>query len=232
VKKYIPSAITSLNLIAGFTAIMIGDFFWSSILLLASFVFDSLDGLVARLLKVQSEFGKQLDSIADVVSFGVAPAYLYSLLSPDPENNLYTITAISFIVVCGAIRLAKFNISPSLPYFMGLPIPASALFYIGVAIAIEKGSTTFNHFFDDKVNYFITPVILSLLMVSFNLKMFTTKGITKDWRENIFQYITVVVAILLVILFKYEAISYFVIAYVILSIINTLTAKKAEKSKI
>lgn len=224
-KKYIPSAITTGNLICGFTAIMIGDFYWSPILLIIGFILDSLDGVSARALNVPSEFGKQLDSIADVVTFGVAPAYLYSLYSPNPENLWYTITAISFIVVCGAIRLAKFNITPSLPYFQGLPIPGNALFYIGVIFAIENGSQTFINFFSSPINYFMTPVILSLFMVSFKLRMFSTKGMTKHWKDNVFQYTTAVMAIILIISFKYEAISYFVIGYVILSVINTLTSK-------
>lgn len=149
-KQYIPSAITACNLICGFTAIMIGDFYWSPILLLSSFIFDSLDGMVARALNVQSDFGKHLDSIADVISFGVAPAYLYSLYSPDIEDRYFTIITVSFIVICGSIRLAKFNSSPSKPYFMGLPIPANALFYIGLIIAIENDSQTFIDFLNQK----------------------------------------------------------------------------------
>ncbi|MBK9743200.1 MAG: CDP-diacylglycerol--serine O-phosphatidyltransferase [Saprospiraceae bacterium] len=144
--KYIPSAITSGNLICGFTAIMIGDFYWSPILLLGSFIFDSLDGLAARALNAQSEFGKQMDSLADVISFGVAPAYLYSLYSPDFENKFFTIATCSMIVIAGTIRLAKFNITPSLPYFLGLPIPANALFYIGVIMGIENESQSFIDF--------------------------------------------------------------------------------------
>jgi CDP-diacylglycerol--serine O-phosphatidyltransferase len=208
---------------------MIGDFYWSPILLLSSFIFDSLDGMVARALNVQSDFGKHLDSIADVISFGVAPAYLYSLYSPDIEDRYFTIITVSFIVICGSIRLAKFNSSPSKPYFMGLPIPANALFYIGLIIAIENDSQTFIDFFESKTNYFITSLFLSLMMVSFNIRMFSTKGMTKNWIDNIFQYIMAAVAILLIIYFKYESISFIVIAYIILSIINTLTSKLAEK---
>ena len=224
-KQYIPSAITACNLIAGFTAIMIGDFYWSPILLLCSFIFDSLDGMVARALNVQSEFGKHLDSIADVISFGVAPAYLYSLYSPDFENGLYTISAVSFIVICGSIRLARFNSSPSKTYFDGLPIPANALFYIGVIMAIQNESQTFIDFFDNKVYYFVTPLILSLLMVTFSLKMFSTKSMTTHWKDNIYQYIFIVLAVIIGIIFRYESVSYIVIMYVILSLINTLTSK-------
>lgn len=223
--KHIPSAITAGNLICGFTAIMIGDFYWSPILLLGSFIFDSLDGLAARALNAQSEFGKQMDSLADVISFGVAPAYLYSLYSPDLENRLFTIATCSLIVIAGTIRLAKFNVTPSKPYFMGLPIPANALFYIGVIIAIENNSTFFIDFFNSKVNYVLTPLLLSAMMVSFGLRMFSTKGMTKNWKDNIFQYIMAILAIIIALIFKYESVSYIVIAYIGLSIINTLTSK-------
>lgn len=229
-KQYIPSAITSLNLICGFTAIMIGDFYWSPILLLMCFVFDSLDGLVARMLGVTSEFGKQLDSIADVISFGVAPAYLYSLYSPDFDNRPFTITAVSFIVICGAIRLAKFNVTESKPYFMGLPIPANALFYIGVIIAQENDGKFIIDFFESKVNYFLTPLLLSLVMVSFGLRMFSTKGMTKNWKDNIYQYIMAIVAVILILIFKYQALPLIVIAYIILSVFNTLTSIWIEKN--
>lgn len=224
VTKYIPSAITSGNLICGFTAIMIGDFYWSPILLLGSFIFDSLDGLAARALNAQSEFGKQMDSLADVISFGVAPAYLYSLYSPDFENKFFTIATCSMIVIAGTIRLAKFNITPSLPYFLGLPIPANALFYIGVIMGIENESQSFIDFFSSKTNYFLTPLFLSAMMVSFNLKMFSTKGMTSNWKDNVFQYIMAIVGVICIFIFKYESVSYLVLAYVILSIINTLTS--------
>jgi CDP-diacylglycerol--serine O-phosphatidyltransferase len=208
---------------------MIGDFYWSPILLLCCFLFDSLDGLVARALNVQSEFGKQMDSLADVISFGVGPAYLYSLYSPDIENKFFTIATCAMIVVAGTVRLAKFNITPSRSYFMGLPIPANAVFYIGVIIAIENDSQAFIDFFSSKVNYFLTPLFLSAMMVSFGFRMFSTKGMTKNWKDNIYQYIMAVVAIVLGIIFKYESVSYIVIAYIVLSIINTLTSKFQER---
>jgi CDP-diacylglycerol--serine O-phosphatidyltransferase len=204
---------------------MIGDFYWSPILLVCSFLFDSLDGLAARALHVQSEFGKQMDSLADVISFGVAPAYLYALYSPDPDNNFYTITTCATIVIAGTIRLAKFNVTPSKNYFSGLPIPANALFYIGVIIAIENESVRFIEFFSSKLNYFLTPLFFSAMMVSFGFKMFSTKGMTKRWQDNIFQYIMAILTVLLAIIFRYEAVSYIVIAYIFLSIINTLTSK-------
>ncbi|MFZ1748860.1 MAG: CDP-alcohol phosphatidyltransferase family protein [Saprospiraceae bacterium] len=229
-KKYLPSVVTSCNLICGFAAIMFGDFYTSPILLLFCFVFDSLDGLVARALDVQSEFGKQMDSLADVVSFGVAPAYLYSLYSPDLENNVFTIGTAAMIVVAGTVRLAKFNISPPTPYFLGLPIPANALFYIGIIIAIQTESQAYIDFLGSKTNYFLTALFMSVMMVSFNFRMFSTKGMSKYWKDNIFQIAMLIVAIIIAVMYRYESIPYIVIAYIGMSIINTLTSKVLERT--
>ncbi len=228
-RKYIPSAITAGNLICGFAAIQIGDFYWSPILLVCSFIFDGLDGLVARALGVTSEFGKQMDSLADVVSFGVAPAYLYYLLAPDPDACLLCKLVPSVIVIAGTIRLAKFNISPSRVYFQGLPIPANALFYIGIIFALENNSTFFNEFFNSKLNYLLTPIIMSAMMVSFGFRMISIKSMTKHWRDNIFHYIIAIVSIIIAVIYRYESIAYIVLAYIVISIIHTIVSKYLEK---
>ncbi|MBC7886206.1 MAG: CDP-diacylglycerol--serine O-phosphatidyltransferase [Saprospiraceae bacterium] len=229
-KKYIPSVVTSGNLICGFAAIQIGDFYWSPILLMCSFIFDGLDGMVARGLQVTSEFGKQMDSLADVISFGVAPSYLYYLLAPDESWECKIIPSV--IVVAGTVRLAKFNISPAKKYFQGLPIPANALFYIGIFFALENDSQLFIDFFNSKTNYLLTPIFMSIMMVSFGFRMFSIKGMSRQWKDNIYHYIMAVVVIVISISCKYESISYIVLAYIVLSIINTLTSKYLEKTKI
>jgi len=177
------------------------------------------------MLNAQSDFGKQMDSLADVISFGVAPAYLYALYSPDFENRWYTIATCAMIVVAGTIRLAKFNITPSKPYFMGLPIPANALFYIGVIIAIENESSAFIHFFDSKINYFITPLFLSLMMVSFPLRMFSTKSMSKDWRDNVFPFLMALLSVAILYLARFEAVAIIVIVYIFLSVVHTIFSR-------
>jgi CDP-diacylglycerol---serine O-phosphatidyltransferase len=202
-------------------AIVIGDIQWSVGFLLLGFVFDSLDGLVARKLNVQSDFGKQLDSLADVVSFGVAPAYLYSLYSPDPNNKWFTIIACIMIVIAGTIRLATFNISPSKTYFMGLPIPANALFYIGLFIAISQGDLFIYSLLSSKLVYFLIPFVMSVMMVSFKIQMFSTKGMTKNHQDNMYQYILGLICILMIIVFKTSALPYMIVSYILLSILAT-----------
>lgn len=127
IAKVIPNLFTMGNLLCGvlsITCMMSGLLEVASILIFLSAIFDFLDGRIARSLKVNSELGVQLDSLADIVSFGVAPALLfYTIATPSP------LTSLSFILfpIMGALRLAKFNVKPTIGYFIGLPIPAAGL---------------------------------------------------------------------------------------------------------
>jgi CDP-diacylglycerol--serine O-phosphatidyltransferase len=217
------------NLFCGFAAIILADMFWSPLLLLACFVFDSLDGAAARWFNAQSQFGKELDSLADIVSFGVLPAVMYIQLSPLGENNVLSVAVCGLIVVAGAIRLAKFNITESKPYFSGLPVPANALFYAGLVISKQWGDNLYSHFVESPVLYIITSVFISLMMVSFRVRMFTTKGLSKVYKDNIYHYVMLIISVLSVILYRFDALPVIILIYIILSIINTLTAK-AEQS--
>lgn len=128
-KSIIPNALTALNLVLGFGAIVStfnGEFYKAALFVFAAMISDGLDGRVARYLNASSEFGKELDSLCDLVSFGVAPAILsYAFLLKDlPGISGYIIAA--FFATCGALRLARFNVNTGVVkgYFMGLPIPA------------------------------------------------------------------------------------------------------------
>lgn len=127
-RTFIPNLLTSMNLVFGMGSIMStfqGDFYIASIFVVLAMVADGLDGRAARFFKVSSEFGKELDSLCDLVSFGVAPAILaYSFFLHEFPTIGYA-AAIVF-AVCGALRLARFNVNASIVkgYFMGLPIPA------------------------------------------------------------------------------------------------------------
>jgi CDP-diacylglycerol---serine O-phosphatidyltransferase len=182
--KLIPNFITSLNLASGFIAIVFaanGDILTASWLILAAMIFDFLDGLSARLLKAYSDIGKELDSLADVVSFGVAPALLiYQLLNkslsfagaPMANTDSLKLTIILLFPVimpiCGALRLAIFNLDSSqTKSFKGLPIPANALAVISLIIAGHYSkSDIFSTFTGSPVLLILLTILLSLLMVS------------------------------------------------------------------
>lgn len=130
--KSIPNTITCLNIASGCIAIALafaGQIQWASVAILAAAVFDFCDGAAARALKAYSPIGAELDSLCDVVSFGVAPAAMVYTLLPAPAS--YFALAIP---ICGALRLARFNVETSkVEGFIGMPIPANALFWIGMA---------------------------------------------------------------------------------------------------
>jgi CDP-diacylglycerol--serine O-phosphatidyltransferase len=182
--KHIPNFITSLNLGSGFLAIIFagnGDLFTASWLIVAAMIFDFLDGFSARLLHAYSDVGKELDSLADVVSFGVAPALIIFHLLNESLFKSVPLTfradvlnlAILYLVsagmpVCAALRLAVFNIDETQSAtFKGLPTPANAIAVISVVLAANySGSEIFSSLTASPVFLVGLAVILSLLMVS------------------------------------------------------------------
>lgn len=182
--KHIPNFITSLNLASGFYAIIFavnGDILTASWFILAAMIFDFLDGFSARLLKAYSEIGKELDSLADVVSFGVAPGIIIyillneslSLTEPVIVNYVGLKSLLILIIpvimpVCAALRLAIFNIDTTqTTSFKGLPTPANALAVISVVIAWHySDSAIFSSFTGSSIALIFFTIILSLLMVS------------------------------------------------------------------
>ncbi|MGG2027795.1 CDP-diacylglycerol--serine O-phosphatidyltransferase [Gottfriedia sp. S16(2024)] len=152
VVKSIPNLLTIGNLLCGVLSItfnMSGLIMISSIFIFIAAFFDLLDGRVARKLKVNSEFGVELDSLADIVSFGVAPALLFHSIS---APSILTSLAFILFPTIGALRLAKFSAKPTIGYFKGLPIPAAGLPLAGMGMFFYS-------------NAWIT-LILAFLMVS------------------------------------------------------------------
>lgn len=136
-KERWPNFLTSGNLMCGVLALILltqGHVMAASGLILIAIVFDFLDGKIARMLGVSGDFGKEFDSLADIVSFGAAPAilmYVYSL-------NMYALFGAMvgvIYVICGALRLARFNLMKSRPYFLGLPITAAGGFISSIVIS-------------------------------------------------------------------------------------------------
>ena len=207
-KRHIPNFITSLNLASGFVAIIFaanGNLLTASWFILAAIIFDFLDGFAARLLKAYSEIGKELDSLADVVSFGVAPGFLIyqmlndslAIIAPGIVNSGSVIITLIQILpaimpVCAAIRLAIFNLdSTQTTSFKGLPTPANALSVISVVIAGHYSqSELFNSFLNSPFLLLIFTAILSLLMVS-RIPLFSLKVSNLKLKGNEGRYILI-----------------------------------------
>lgn len=167
----VPSFFTLMNLFMGFLAITQiheGAFLYAGWLIVLAGLFDALDGLMARLTDSVSLFGVELDSLSDVVSFGVAPAYLVYAYGLAEFGVLGMIVA-SLPAVCGAVRLARFNINfigEKLDYFVGLPIPVQAIAIVALILNVD-GAEWFSRYSTDNLSLLIPiVVVLSVLMVS------------------------------------------------------------------
>lgn len=220
--RLIPSIFTSINLLCGFIAIMVGDFYKSSVLIICCIVFDSLDGLAARVLNAQTSMGKELDSLADLVSFGIAPAYLYFLLSPFEGLISYLIPCV--LIIGSALRLAKFNVVPSSDHFSGLPTPATAFFFIGLYFSYHYESDFVLFLLDNKLIYILLPVFFCFMMLS-TLQMFSMKGLNKNLWRNKFQLVQLSIFISLLFIDFKIAIPVSVLTYILLSIIQNLALR-------
>jgi len=225
-KTKIPSLFTLMNLLCGFSAILIAELHISTMLLLAGMFFDVIDGLVARLLKVQSQFGKELDSLADLVSFGVAPAYLYTLISPVDHWVMYIPSF--FILIGSALRLAIFNLRPSTKYFLGLPTPASTFFLAGLFIGVRFDSEIMRTLIDYPSIYAIIPLIIMMLNLS-KLKMFSFKQMGSNINYNIFILICLLTFACLTFVNYRLSMPIGVIIYVLLSAIYSIKENKELK---
>jgi CDP-diacylglycerol---serine O-phosphatidyltransferase len=237
--KHIPNFITSLNLTSGFIAIIFaanGNIETASWFILAAMIFDFLDGFSARLLKAYSEMGREFDSLADLVSFGVAPALIiYRLLFDSfslnvPVNlNSESLKAILLIfgpaimVICAAIRLAVFNLdSTQSTSFKGLPTPANAIAVISIIIPGQfSQSSLYNSLTDSPLFLIIFTIILSLLMVS-RIPLLSLKIANLRLKGNEGRYILAVLVLTVCAVFGTMGITLIIPLYIISSAISLL----------
>jgi len=237
-KYFIPNALTLLNLLLGCVAIIIvfkgQNQYHAAWFILMAAVMDFLDGLVAKALDAKSEFGVQLDSLADMVSFGVAPAimifnWIDMVLTKLSERSTYEWISANFtqnfVLLCSllfaagaAIRLARFNITArNQNYFRGLPTPAAALVIASIWLSINSETKWINSLIWNIYFVFAVLIILVVLMVS-NLKMISLKFDGFNLKSNLYRYIILAVGITLFVLFGIEGILYSMILYLILSL--------------
>lgn len=223
IKKHIPNFITSLNLLSGSMAVYYafqGNYpvvFWLVILAAA---FDFMDGFAARLLKAYSPMGKELDSLADMVSFGLVPGALVFTLLTKSGLPLWICFSGFIITIFSALRLAKFNIDErQTSSFFGLPTPANALFWIGATYSFPEFLIANNWL------VFILIVVFSGLLVA-EIPMFSLKFKSYGWKPNQLQYIFLLVCIALLTVFQLAAFAAIIVWYIFLSVTVALFKKK------
>ena len=198
--KSLPSLFTIGNLILGIISIILvfnGEADFAAIMVIVAMLMDGLDGRVARALNVTSDFGKELDSLSDVISFGVAPAFVvyavaFQDYNPSTAWTAAAWTATSIFPICGALRLARFNVVAGTPgYFIGLPIPAAGGVLATMALFSAELSAPV---------LLIGELLLSFLMVS-TVKYPSFKKFTLSRRTLWITPIIVVIAVTLAILY-------------------------------
>lgn len=197
--------------------------------MLMSLLFDFADGLAARLLHTQSEIGKELDSLADAVSFGASPAlilfnfadYLGYNFPVVGESISFSITLVSTLLIAlfASLRLAKFNLdSNQSENFIGLPTPAMAAFILSIPLVYEHGNPSLRPFLSNDVFIVLISVFTSLLMVS-KIKMFSLKFKTLKFDENKVRYGFILLSILYLAIFSFLGIMFSFVTYLLLSLI-------------
>jgi CDP-diacylglycerol---serine O-phosphatidyltransferase len=220
--KQIPNLLTLGNLLCGCLGILSQHVLLSAFLILIGMVFDFLDGFLAKLLHAQSKFGKELDSFADMVTFGVLPAFmLYQmiLIIPSEFDNTLKYTAL-MIPIFSAIRLAKFNIDDQQNHqFIGLPTPACA-FLIAMIPLITYYTPIYLPYIPLQHPLFLAgvAVVLSALLVA-PIKMFALKFQDFSFKNNALRYVFLIISLILLLIFQFLGGMLVLILYIVLSLI-------------
>ena len=235
IKEHIPNILTLLNLFSGCIAIVFAfeDIILSSYLVGIAAIFDFLDGFAARLLKAKSKIGKDLDSLADMVSFGVVPGIiLFKLIETSLMNedyNAYFLNFVPFIAflipVFSALRLAKFNTdSRQEKVFYGLPTPANAMFIASFPLILIQDTMIFGvdfSFIKSLIvnSYFLISItiLLSWLLIA-EIPLLALKFTSFGWEKNKARYLLLFLSLILLIFFQYAGIPIIVFLYIIISL--------------
>jgi len=229
-----------MNMLCGGLAVILAlsntEFLWfASVLVITASVFDFLDGFSARLLKAYSPMGKELDSLADIISFGFAPAvicaYYFSIsFEIDLYENfnfnslLLLIVPVSILIFSG-LRLAKFNIDDrQTTNFIGMPTPANALFWVSLPLIEKCGYFETVNFLTSKTSIILLIVLTDYLLIS-EIKMFSLKFKNLTLRDNIARYIFIAVTIIGFVLFDIAGLTFSILSYVLISLLMPVIKK-------
>ena len=230
ITKHIPNAITCCNLISGCVSILFlcrDRLLWAAAMIFVAAVFDFLDGFAARLLNAKSPIGAELDSLSDVVSFGVAPSFIVAwFLSRTGVTwwvfNFNAFSVLAFILAAfAAVRLAKFNLDTrQTTSFIGLPVPAVGLFIASLPFMmfhIDRSGLLYSVVASP---YFLLAMVavFSWLMVS-EVPFFSFKIKNLKFKENILRYFVVIFAIVAVVVLQWVALPFVFLFYILLSVV-------------
>lgn len=230
IKVQIPNVLTLSNLVCGALAIYfiaLGRSDWASMLIILAALFDFADGFVARLLGVTGPLGKELDSLADLISFGLAPAFMAIHLSGAfGESTHWWQLAPLIMAPAAAYRLAKFNIDErQSDEFIGMPTPANALFWLSFALIATQSppsnwlATIYSGFIESPILIACIALVSSLLMVS-EIPLISLKFKDYSWKNNVWRWSLILLSAITLLILHYYALPIIIILYLLISIIQ------------
>ena len=241
-KSIIPNSLTALNLFCGCLAVLsfLNQFYSLGIILVfVASIADFFDGFAARLLNVQSELGKELDSLADMISFGFVPGtILYSAFLKNSnfssfteliENQYYLPFSGFILTIFSGLRLAKFNIDKRQSNsFIGLPTPANTLFFLTIPLIwiYEKDNEFVNNLISNNIILLIFTLFFSYLLIA-ELPLIALKFKGFSLKDNIFRYILILLGIVTIITLGNLSIPVILTLYLIISFIENISRKPA-----
>ena len=221
--KHIPNLLTISNLICGCTALYLsfqGELVFTAYLIGLATIFDFMDGAAARLLNISNPIGKQLDSLSDMVSFGLVPgSVVFHLLE---ESTLSQFSFIALLIpVFSAFRLAKFNIDENQnENFIGLPTPANCLVFVSIPLITTFNSeSTIAYLFEIPEILLIITILMSLALVS-KINIFSLKFKNLKFQDNKFKFLLITISIILLTCLEFLAIPIIILFYLIISILK------------
>ena len=243
--KHIPNALTLLNLLSGTIATILaveGNLIGAGFFVILGIFFDFFDGFAARILKVEGELGKQLDSLADMVTSGVVPGIVlfqlirYSLsdwqsdgLLPSSlvEDGYSFLPFIGLLItLAAAYRLANFNIDErQSSSFIGVPTPANALFILSLPLILKYSDVAFAVDLIENKWFLIVIALLGSYMMNANVELFSLKFKEYSFKNNKIKYLFIGFTILFLILLQFVAIPLIIVMYVVFSVIENMLKK-------
>ena len=221
--KHIPNLLTISNLICGCIALYFtfkGELVFTAYLIGLAAIFDFMDGAAARFLNVSNPIGKELDSLADMVSFGLVPgSVVFHLLEESPLSQYSFIALI--IPIFSAYRLAKFNVDENQnENFIGLPTPANCLVFISIPLITTFNSdSTIAYLFEIPEILLIITILMSLALVS-RINMFSLKFKNLKFQDNKFRFFIITMSIMLLTWLEFSAIPIIILLYIMMSIVK------------
>jgi CDP-diacylglycerol--serine O-phosphatidyltransferase len=254
IRKNIPNLITVLNLLSGTMAVIFafnGSLYYAGWMVLLAAVLDLFDGAFARLLKVSSPIGADLDSLADAISFGLAPGLIlykmmwlnefkaangylpYDFLDRPIDSVIYLMPFIAlWMVAAGVIRLARFNNDPrQSTSFIGLPIPSNGLFFAFLPIVFHDAIRHTGPVWDavltilsNNYNLAILAILIPTMMLA-PVPMFSLKLKSKNWKDYIPQIIFLLIASVIFLYGRFLVVPLLILLYIIYSLISLITKK-------